>query len=142
MRLTLTMLAAIGFGLVGSVQVVTARPSTSGCDLPKDPQSVLEKNYPGRRLVSLSDLADDAKELFHKEHSDSCPGMVILDFYGDGKPTFALALTIKAQLKARLSSSSPTKLEWSGKPQQWKQQTAPHRWFGARNRGNTRMSTA
>jgi hypothetical protein len=137
-RLNLAVLAAVGFGLVGSVQVVTARPSTSACDLPKDLQRVLEKNYPGRTLVSLSDLGDDAKELFHKEHTDSCPGMVALDFYGDGKPTFALALTTKSVAKGKTelvlahkvgavwrtttmeTTDGPTPVVWSEKPGEYK----------------------
>lgn len=45
--------------------------------------------------MSLSDLSEADKELFQKGHAESCPGLVKVDFYGDSKPTFALALITK-----------------------------------------------
>ena len=47
--------------------------------------------------MRLSDLSEDDKQLFQKGHAEGCPGLVKVDFYGDGKPTFALALTTKIQ---------------------------------------------
>jgi hypothetical protein len=52
-------------------------------------------------LVGLADLSEDDKNLFRKEHGESCPGLVKVDFYGDGKPTFALALTTKNEAKPK-----------------------------------------
>ena len=43
-------------------------------------------------MVRLSDLSDYKKKLFRKDHGNSCPGVVRVDFYGDGKPTFGLVL--------------------------------------------------
>jgi hypothetical protein len=57
--------------------------------------------YPGRVLVSLADLGDDDRALFQKEHDNSYPGLVNVDFYGDGKPTLALALTTKDDPKGK-----------------------------------------
>jgi hypothetical protein len=57
--------------------------------------------YPGRTLVTLSDLSDYDKDLFQKEHRGSCPGLVKVDFYGDGNPTLALALTTKTVAKGK-----------------------------------------
>jgi hypothetical protein len=132
------VVAAIGFGLFGMAQVVTAGPSTSACDLPKDLQSVVDSKYPGRTLVSFSDLGDDAKELFQREHSDSCPGMVKVDFYGDGKPAFALALATKRVAKGKTelvlahqlgvvwktttmaTTNGPARVVWSEKPGEYK----------------------
>ncbi|MGC1484949.1 MAG: hypothetical protein WA789_14220, partial [Candidatus Acidiferrum sp.] len=101
MRRNLIVVAAIGLGsgLFGVAQVATARPSTSVCELPRDLQSVIESKYPGRTVVSLSDLGDDDKGFFQKAHGDTCPGLVEVDFYGDGKPTLALALTTKSVAK-------------------------------------------
>jgi hypothetical protein len=62
---------------------------------------VVESEFPGRTLVSFSDLGDDDKALFQKEHGDSCPGLVKVDFYGDGKPTLALALTSRSVAKGK-----------------------------------------
>ena len=103
MRLNLIVVAAIGLGsgLFGAVQVAAARPSNSTCELPRDLQSVIESKYPGRTVVNLSDLGDDDKGFFQKAHGDACPGLVKVDFYGDGKPTLALALTTKSVAKGR-----------------------------------------
>ena len=83
------------------VQVVAAQSLNDVCDPPRDLQNVVEGKYPGTKVVSLSDLSEDDKQLFQKEHADSCPGLVKLDFYGDGAPTFALALTTKNQANPR-----------------------------------------
>jgi len=82
-------------------QVATAGPSISAYDLPKDLQSVVGSKYPGRTLVSFSDLGDDDRGFFQKGHDNSCPGLVKVDFYGDGKPTFALALTTNSVAKGK-----------------------------------------
>jgi len=55
--------------------------------------------YPGTRLVTLGDLADDARGLFQKDHGHDCPGLVSVDFYGDGGPTFALVLILNTGTK-------------------------------------------
>jgi hypothetical protein len=41
-------------------------------------------------LVTLADLDDYDRKLFQKDHGSRCPGLVKVDFYGDGKPTLAL----------------------------------------------------
>ena len=137
-RRNLLVVATIGFGLFGVVQAATAVPSISACELPKDLQSVVERKYPGRTIVSLSDLRDDDKELFQKEHGDSCPGLVKVDFYGDGKPTLALALTTKSVAKGKTelvvahqvgaiwktatleTTDGPTPVVWSEMPGEYK----------------------
>lgn len=77
------------------VQVVHAAPRNGQCDLPQDLQSEITRKYPGRKLVTLSDLQEDDRASFQKDHSDSCPGLVKVDFYGDDKPTFAMVLITK-----------------------------------------------
>jgi hypothetical protein len=34
------------------------------------------------------------RALFQKDHGNNCPGLVKVDFYGDGKPTLALVLIV------------------------------------------------
>lgn len=75
------------------VPVAAAGATDDACTLPTDLQREVATKYPGRTLVSLSDLGDDDRGFFQKAHGDSCPGLAKVDFYGDGKPTFALALT-------------------------------------------------
>jgi hypothetical protein len=101
LRLNYIAVAAIGFGLLGIVEVGTAGPSISACEIPKDLQNVVGSKYPGRTLVGVSDLGDDDKGFFQKEHGNSCPGLARVDFYGDGKPTFAMALTTKTAAKGK-----------------------------------------
>jgi hypothetical protein len=66
--------------------------SQSGCALPDGLSHLIASKYPSAHVVSLSDLDQDDKTLFQKEHGSSCPGLSRVDFYGDGKPTFALVL--------------------------------------------------
>jgi hypothetical protein len=40
----------------------------------------------------LADLDEYNRKLFQKGHGRRCPGLVKLNFYGDGKPTWALVL--------------------------------------------------
>jgi hypothetical protein len=94
-------MSAVGLCLFLVGQIAAAKPPSDVCALPSDLQSEITNKYPGRTLVNVSDLTDDDREFFQKEHGNSCPGLVKLDFYGDGKPTFALALTTNALAKGR-----------------------------------------
>lgn len=79
--------------LLALLQSAAAQSPNEACGLPKGLQSIVEGKYPGTRIVTLSDLNEDYKQLFQKDHAGSCPGLAKVDFYGDGKLTFALALT-------------------------------------------------
>jgi hypothetical protein len=78
--------------VVVAIQTAVAAPPTNPCDFPPGLSDELSKKYPETRLVSLSDLSDSDKKLFQKDHGKRCPGLVRIDFYGDGKPTWALVL--------------------------------------------------
>jgi hypothetical protein len=77
------------------VQVASAAPSIDPCDLPKELQAVVARKYPGSEVVKISDLNEDDKSFFRKDHGDACPGAAMVDFYGDSRPTFAMALLTK-----------------------------------------------
>src|ERR1043166_4003808 len=74
------------------------------CRLPHGLDAKIAENFLGAHVVRLSDLEDYDKKLFIKDHGAHCPGLVKLDFYGDGKPTWAIVLvsgrdkTSKAEL--------------------------------------------
>jgi len=137
-RLKSIVVSAVWFCLFVLVQVAAAQSSSDACDLPKDLRSVVERKYAGTKVVSLSDLSEEDKQLYQKGHSGSCPGLVKVDFYGDGKPTFALALTTKSQtypttklvLAHRAESNwevttldktdGPIPVVWSEKPGEYK----------------------
>lgn len=70
----------------------TTVAQSSACTLPESLQKVVTSRYPGATLVSLADLSESDRVLFQKGHEGDCPGIVKVDFYGDGKPTLALVL--------------------------------------------------
>src|SRR5207253_10848124 len=45
--------------------------------------------------VTLADLDDYARKQYRKDFGTRCPGLVRVNFYGDGKPTWALLLVAK-----------------------------------------------
>jgi len=138
MTLKSVSFSAVAFCLLSFVPRAVSAAPNGACDLPKDLQSVVEGKYPGAKIVTLSDLNEDDKQLFEKEHSESCPGLVKVDFYGDGKPAFALALTSKsgANLTTKLvlahqagtswkvstldKADGPVPVVWSDKPGEYK----------------------
>jgi hypothetical protein len=72
-NLRLKFILVTAFWLFALVQVAAAECPNDSCDLPKDLQSVVEGKYPGTKIVTLSDISEDDKQLFQKEHADSCP---------------------------------------------------------------------
>jgi len=101
MRLKVTAILGAILYLFVFARVAAARTLEGACTLPGDLQREISSKYPGRTLVSLSDLGDDDRGFFQKGHGDDCPGLVKVDFYGDGKPTFALVLTTKSVAKGK-----------------------------------------
>jgi hypothetical protein len=77
---------------------------SDACSLPQNLEREIANKYPGTTVVSLSDLGDDDRRFFQKDHGDACPGLVKVDFYGDGRPALALLLT------KRGGANEPTKL--------------------------------
>jgi hypothetical protein len=84
--------SVMGFYLFFSVALAAGALPNDTCDLPKDLQREVASKYPGKKVVTLADLQDDDRGFFQKDHNNSCPGLVKVDFYGDGKPTLALVL--------------------------------------------------
>ena len=74
------------------LQSAVAVAATNQCKLPPGLREEVSKKYPGTTLVSLADLEEYNRSLYQKDHGTRCPGLVKVDFYGDGKPTWALAL--------------------------------------------------
>jgi hypothetical protein len=74
-----------------AVQAVAAAPNR-GCQFPAGLSDEISKRFPGMRLVTLADLGEYDRRLFLKDHGTRCAGLVKVNFYGDGKPTWALVL--------------------------------------------------
>jgi hypothetical protein len=114
MRLKTMSICAVGFWLFVFGQMVFAAPQKTACDLPAGLQREIASKYPGARLVSSSDLSEYDREYFQKEHGNRCPGLVKVNFYGDGKPTWALVLIAKdgANEKAQLVVAHQVRGNW------------------------------
>jgi hypothetical protein len=93
--------SSIGLWLLLFGQVVSASQAVDRCKLPADLQLEISKSRPGAKIVHLSELEEDDRNYFVKDHKDACPGLVKVDFYGDGAPTYALLLDGQSGSKAR-----------------------------------------
>ena len=89
--MTAKWLIAFGLCLFAAAGDAAAGP-VSGCTLPQGLDGKITAKSPGTHLVSLADLNDYDKKLYRKDHGSRCPGLVKINFYGDGKPTWALVL--------------------------------------------------
>jgi hypothetical protein len=69
----------------------------ASCALPDELQREVSARYPESHVVSLSDLGTDDRATFVKEHGDACPGLSVVDFYGDGKTTYAIDLVTRTE---------------------------------------------
>ena len=85
-------------------RAASAARTSESCVLPQDLQREVAGKYPTAKLIELSDLEEDDRKFFQSDHDDSCPGVVKVDFYGDGKLTLALVLI------PRSGDKEPTKL--------------------------------
>ncbi len=94
-------IASIGLSFLLFAQVVAASQAVDPCKLPPDLQLEISKSHPGVKLVHLSELEEDDRNYFVTDHKDACPGLVKVDFYGDGAPTYALLLGGKSGSKAQ-----------------------------------------
>src|SRR5215471_5832446 len=83
------IVASIICSFVFSAQIAFAE-SSQRCSLPDALGYAISKSYPDTHVVGLADLDDEAKRVFLNEHPAGCPGLVAVDFYGDGKPSFAI----------------------------------------------------
>ena len=99
MRLKSIAIPGVACCLFVFIQSAVAGPPIDTCNLPQDLQREIVSKYPGAKVVRVADLEDDDRGFYRKDHDDSCPGLVNVDFYGDGKPTLALVLIRKGGIK-------------------------------------------
>jgi hypothetical protein len=99
MRLKTLVICLLGLYTFVSVRTATAGSSNDECTLPPDLNAYISQKYPAAHVATLADLEIDDSGFFQKDHSGDCPGLVKVDFYGDGKPTLALILIIKSGAK-------------------------------------------
>lgn len=86
------MTCVASFCVVVTIQTAVAAQPTNPCDLPPGLSDELSRKYPGTHVVSLGDLSKENRQSFQKDHGKRCPGLVRVNFYGDGSPTLAFVL--------------------------------------------------
>ena len=89
MRLKCALICAAILYLIAASQAVLAASTKNTCDLPSGLREELSTKYPEMRPVTLADLEEYDRKLFEKEHGAHCPGLLRVDFYGDGKSAWA-----------------------------------------------------
>jgi hypothetical protein len=85
--------------------IMSATPSRAperGCKLRSGLRREVLLKYPGSTVVNREDLSAYDEQLFERDHTKSCPGLVQVDFYGDRKPTWAIVLLRQSNKKADL----------------------------------------
>lgn len=90
LRITRSEFEKRGDAIQSSGELLT--PSPKGCKVPPGLSEELSKKYPSARVVQLPDLDDYHRKLFQRDHGSRCPGLVDVNFYGDGEPTWAIVL--------------------------------------------------
>lgn len=101
MRLKTLLLYAVSVCVFSRSQAVANAQTKDSCALPAGLSEEISRDYANTKLVSLADLDEHDRKLFQKEHGNRCPGLVRLDFYGDRRPTWALALIAGENPKRR-----------------------------------------
>jgi hypothetical protein len=92
MRLKSLLICAASFYLLAANQALVAAPQQDRCALPPSLRAEISQERPDAGVVSWADLSEYNRKLFRKDHGSRCPGLVKINFYGDGKPTWALVL--------------------------------------------------
>lgn len=73
------------------------------CALPPGLDKEIAKQFPDRHIEHMTDLSDYDRKLFRKDHGERCPGLVKVNFYGDGRPTWAVVLTAGEHPKRKVT---------------------------------------
>lgn len=75
------------------VAFACAKINFADCEKPPIPmESKLAGHFQAWRVVEIDDLLPEHRRLFNSKFGDACPGLVQLDFFGDGKTEFAFSL--------------------------------------------------
>jgi hypothetical protein len=113
-RLKTLLFCVVTVYLLSGLQAVANEQTKDSCAFPPGLGEEISKVYATSKLVSLADLDEHDRKLFQKEHGNRCPGLTRVDFYGDGKSTWALALIAgeNPQRKAHLVVAHQTDRGW------------------------------
>jgi len=87
-------------GVVNTANGVQQRDPCIG-SLPDTLEKLLEKQYPGWKIVNLKMLNPYHKKLYLTNKKAICPGVAKVNFYGDGREVFAIVLTRRSENGSR-----------------------------------------
>jgi hypothetical protein len=87
-----SVFACVAIFCILAIQAALAAPPRVTCDLPRGLRDKISNEYPGTRLLIMVVLGEQGRRSFQKDHAGGCPGAVKVNFYGDGKPTWAVVL--------------------------------------------------
>jgi hypothetical protein len=71
------------------------------CQAPSTLGEEISKRFPGTHIVTAADLEEYNRKLFRKDQGTRCPGLIKVNFFGDGKPTWAFVLISEANPKRK-----------------------------------------
>jgi hypothetical protein len=92
MRLGFVLTCVVHVFLLVSYQAEAASPAKDACAFPAGLRDEISRKHPGTRVVAFDDLTEHRRRLFEKHHGSQGPGLVKVNFYGDGKPKWAVVL--------------------------------------------------
>jgi hypothetical protein len=101
MRPKPVLTCAASLCLLATNQVVVAATPNDRCAVPPGLSEEISRKYPGASPTHLAELSEYDRKLFRKDHGTQCPGLVRVDFYGEGKPTWAFVLIARVNSKRR-----------------------------------------
>jgi len=104
MRVRLELTCVMFLCISAFCQSSPATSPAEPCAIPAGLREEISRKYPNARVVNLADLDEGDRKLFQHDHGTQCPGIVKVDFYGDGRPAWALVLIlgIGSKMKADL----------------------------------------
>lgn len=94
-RIALLLTAFVVAQLLALLPMLRGAPPENACALPADLSATIEKTYPESHALELANLKEENRKRFQSQEGSRCPGVLSLDFYGDGKETLAIIVVSK-----------------------------------------------
>ena len=105
----------VALALAVSIQAPEIPPRGDACSLPKGLSAALQQRFGSSRVLKPSDLFEDERGLFQKEHPGGCPGVARGMFFGPGqRPALAIVLLdVEPKKNLRLVVARPALASWT-----------------------------
>lgn len=105
----------VALALALSLQASEAASKGDACSLPKALSEAVQQRFGSSRVLKPSDLFEDERGLFQKEHRGACPGIARGLFFGPGqRPAVALVLLdVVPKKNLRLVVARPALASWT-----------------------------